>query len=567
MSERRFTDKPDLAPDEVRALDPAHAAMVGNRTLFPTTVVTVTESEPDRLLVSGFNNRKIGKKVIKGRLAGAAIFMLSLEERATCSPQCEQRGFCYGNGMQLARRHRIGDPEVFFERLEAELREHIGKYGMILVRLHVLGDFPSAGYVEFWSEMLASYDGLNVYGYTQWRDGDGDIGDAIEALKKAYPDRFRVRWSGMDYDGANVIDYKPTGPVVREGIVCPAQTDATACCATCALCWDAPSSKNIAFIKHGPTNRNAADDRLALAAEAARAPVEASTPAAGDEAPSGPPLGEALRPIVRIELPQRFTPAVIDQETPQLRLVDPRTLWVHPRYQRDLSGQSVRHIGRIVAGWDWSKFKPPVCSDLGDGRLEVVDGQHTASAAVSHGGIPLIPVLVNPKGPIEKRAAAFVSHNRDRLRVSQFQIFHSDVIAGETGPLRVASLLKAAGGSIPRTQPNKGYEKAGEFLAVHDTERVCAQRDDATAIWIFRVCVSSGIKPISRMVLRAVELIAIEPYFASVRAKGREAIAAALGTITDADAKARTLGLQTGKRSERALVSMIVAAMDQEATS
>ncbi len=567
MSERRFTDKPDLAPDDVRALDPAHQAMVENRTLFPTTVVTVTESEPDRLLVSGFNNRKIGANVVKGRLAGAAIFMLSLEERATCSPDCEQRGFCYGNGMQLARRHRIGDPEVFFERLETELRAHIRKYGAILVRLHVLGDFPSAGYVEFWAEMLASYDGLNVYGYTRWRAGDGDIGDSIEALKKAYPDRFRIRWSGMDYDGANVIDYKPTGPVVPEGIVCPAQTDATACCATCALCWDAPSSKNIAFIKHGPTNRNAADHRLALAATASRTPVQEPLPPSADVAPSSPTHAGALRPIGKIALPQRVTPAVITQDTPQLRMVDPSTLLVEPRYQRDLSGASVRHIGRIVSGWDWSKFKPPVCAEIGDGRLAVIDGQHTAIAAASHGGILQIPVLVTSTGLLEKRAEAFVSHNRDRLRMSQFQIFHAQAAAGDEEALRVAALLKSAGGSIPRAQPNKGYDKAGEFLPVNDTVRVCRQRNDQTALWIFKVCVLSGIKPISRMVLRAVELIASEPYFSNVKAKGIDAIAAALGTITDADARARTLGVETGKRPERALVSMIVAAMNQEAKS
>jgi hypothetical protein len=575
MSERRFTDKPDLQPDAVRALEPTHAAMVENRTLFPTTVVTVTKDEPDRLLVSGFNNRKIGARVAKGRLRGAGIFMLSLEERATCATDCEQRGVCYGNGMQLARRHRIGDPEVFFERLEGELRTHIAKYGMILVRLHVLGDFPSAAYVEFWSEMLASYDGLNIYGYTRWRDSD-KIGAAIEAVKKAYPERFRIRWSGLDYDGASVIDRTPEAAIVPEGIVCPAQTDATACCATCALCWDAPSARNIVFIKHGPTSHSALDHRLAMAATAARAPAPIEKPqpvtmlatklrATDAETPS--PAIADLRPIGKMQLPSRVAPAVIRQEPPQLRMVDPSTLLVEPAYQRDLSAASVRHIGRIVSGWDWSKFKPPVCADIGGGRLAIIDGQHTAISAACHGGIAQIPVLVTSTGLLEKRAEAFVSHNRDRLKMSQFQIFHAQVAAGDKEATRVAALLKAAGGAIPRSQPNSGYEKPGEFLPVNDTVRVCRQRDDKTALWILKVCASSGVRPISRIVLRGVEAIAIEPYFASVRAEGVARIAAALGTLTDADAKARTLGIETGKSPARALVAMIVSAMQKESAA
>ena len=58
--------------------------MRGNRTLFPTTVVTVTETVPGQLLVSGKNNRKLGGTVEKGRYKGYALYGLSLEERATC---------------------------------------------------------------------------------------------------------------------------------------------------------------------------------------------------------------------------------------------------------------------------------------------------------------------------------------------------------------------------------------------------------------------------------------------------------------------------------------------------
>lgn len=95
MIARRFTEKPELNPAAVMSLHETHAAMRENRTLFPTTVVTVTAEEPDRLLVSGKNNRKIGERVEKGRFKGYSIFCLSLEERATCPADCELRGACF----------------------------------------------------------------------------------------------------------------------------------------------------------------------------------------------------------------------------------------------------------------------------------------------------------------------------------------------------------------------------------------------------------------------------------------------------------------------------------------
>ena len=70
MSDCRFTDKPALDPSAIWELPDNHPAMVENRTLFPSTVVTVTASAPERLLISGFNNRKIGKTVEKGQFKG-----------------------------------------------------------------------------------------------------------------------------------------------------------------------------------------------------------------------------------------------------------------------------------------------------------------------------------------------------------------------------------------------------------------------------------------------------------------------------------------------------------------
>lgn len=215
-------------------------------TLFPKSVVDVDADFSDRLLVSGVNNRKIGRLVTKGRFKGYHLYGLSLEERATCPSSCAMRAQCYGNGMPFARRHRITDEALFFDVLRSELDLLARRHG-VLVRLHVLGDFPSHTYVERWGALLDEYDSLACYGYTHYRPDFG-IGSYIAALKDDFPERFRIRWSDVSGDdGATVIQMGEQA----SGIPCPAQTQSTECCSTCALCWD--FRKEITFVEHGNT--------------------------------------------------------------------------------------------------------------------------------------------------------------------------------------------------------------------------------------------------------------------------------------------------------------------------
>lgn len=251
---RRFGTR-KAAPEHVRPLPPDSDAIKNGRTQYPTTVVSARETP--RILVTGHNNRKIGKEVQKGPWAGMPIFMVTIEERATCPRSCWLWASCYGSGMHLARRHEHGD--LFEQRLELELRlKAIENPQGFVVRLHVLGDFYSVAYVRFWERMLRVLPELRVWGYTA-NDSKSDdekeraIALEIQRLRFAY-DRFAIRWSRRTSvpGGATVIDYVPESPRVPEGLVCPAQTEATSCCATCGLCWaPAARAETIVFIKHG----------------------------------------------------------------------------------------------------------------------------------------------------------------------------------------------------------------------------------------------------------------------------------------------------------------------------
>lgn len=242
--------KPNPGHAIVEARDDSRAMIYG-ATMFPSTVVPALESP--RLLVSGYNNPKIGRVVKKGPWAGMPIYTLTLEERATCPSYCHLYKSCYGNGMHLARRHRLGlDYEI---RLAGEIRAKALEHPQgFVVRVHILGDFYRAAYVELWRRLLAEIPLLHVFGYTRREPGgyDGDIFDMIELVKAEFPVRFRIRFSrpGPVPDGTIVLDRAEDAS--KGVIVCPAQTEATATCGTCGLCWAPPDVvPTIGFLRHG----------------------------------------------------------------------------------------------------------------------------------------------------------------------------------------------------------------------------------------------------------------------------------------------------------------------------
>lgn len=184
------------------------------------------------------------------------------------------------------------------------------------------------------------------------------------------------------------------------------------------------------------------------------------------------PSGEAraLRPIEPVSLAAGPTsPAIAPAELagqtpPRIEWVAPRSLYVEEEYQRQLSRKSLTLIRNIVAGWNWAHVKPPICARAEGGRLCVIDGQHTAIAAVTHGGIETLPVVVVEPGAVDRRAAAFIAHNRDRLHLTPMQMHYAALAAGEQEARSVNAACLIAGAHICRVQP-KGW-KPGDTVAV-----------------------------------------------------------------------------------------------------
>lgn len=199
-----------------------------------------------------------------------------------------------------------------------------------------------------------------------------------------------------------------------------------------------------------------------------------------------------------------IAPGLIAGTAPTFRLVDPRTLLVDEIYQRTLSEQSLKLIARIVAEWSWRAFKPPIVVE--DKRaLHVIDGQHTAIGAASHGGIDLIPVMVVEASSRVERAEAFVRHNRDRLQVTGVQMHVSQVVAGDPVAVGVEEACRLAGARILRSNTSVMRYRVGDTIAIEALARLVRRHGVEGAARIIAVCVDGEQAPVRAESLRAVE--------------------------------------------------------------
>ena len=274
------------------ALKPGHAALYEARTIFPKSVTVPRPGEP--VLISGHNNGKLGAVVTRGAWTGMPMFHLSLEERATCPRSCVQWDTCYGNAMPFAKRRAYG-PELM-KALQSNLARLNGEYpNGFVVRLHVLGDFPTIAYVEAWMHWLVKFRGLRIWGYTA-HPTDSRIGLLIRNMNATSKGRCAIRFSvtpeaPAGLGEATVIWRQPEGPWVREGLVCPLQLGKTRTCGTCGLCWSPNAAHHrIVFVGHGMNPR--------LGPKGQTAPKEPVMPLAEPAEPV-PPAAPAL-PTVTI---------------------------------------------------------------------------------------------------------------------------------------------------------------------------------------------------------------------------------------------------------------------------
>ena len=230
-------------------LKETHNAIVNASTLYNASQFTIRDvSNYKHRVLKLSTNKKLGKVITKGKHKGKVILTLTLIERETCTNECEHYTTCYGNNMPFTHRFEVN--EAFMLRLESDIEYYVKKYPKgILIRLHVLGDFESIQYVEFWNRMLYTYSTIAIYGYsrnhmTSKYEHISAIGYKIIAIRNIHKDRFAIRFSNKldDEFSANSRD------ITSKGITCLSQVKASVSCSDCTLCW--ASKKPIGFITH-----------------------------------------------------------------------------------------------------------------------------------------------------------------------------------------------------------------------------------------------------------------------------------------------------------------------------
>ncbi|UDL95478.1 hypothetical protein LGH83_04455 [Lichenihabitans sp. PAMC28606] len=262
-----------------------------------------------------------------------------------------------------------------------------------------------------------------------------------------------------------------------------------------------------------------------------------------------------MRSIAPIDF-QDIVPANLDGVAqPDFDLVDPIELLVDDAYQRDLGAKSLALIKRIVEGFRWSKFKPPICVRV-DGRLHVVDGQHTAIACASHPWIRVIPVIVVDEPDLVERAKAFVSHARDRLSATAGQIWRAEVAAGDGEAVQVQQVCAAAGVTLLPFSPAGGAFKVRQTVALLAIKSIIARRGPDKASLVLTALADSDLAPITANAIRAADALLHEPeYAADFDVERLAASFRALGPRAQAEAK--ELAAVKGLPMWRALVAVI----------
>ena len=196
------------------------------------------------VLKKGSSNKKLGFKVTSKKWTGKRLYSLTLVERETCPTSCHHWNDCYGNNMPFAHRFsNVGLTSKLREEIPILLNKH--KEG-IVIRLHVLGDFFSTAYIDFWEDMLLTYPKLCLFGYTA-REHTSKIGKAINLLNLRYNERCVIRKSG-EPDEDSFWSYAVSESSTAKSFTCPEQTGTIKDCASCGLCWTTP--KSVKFLSH-----------------------------------------------------------------------------------------------------------------------------------------------------------------------------------------------------------------------------------------------------------------------------------------------------------------------------
>lgn len=181
---------------------------------------------------------------------------------------------------------------------------------------------------------------------------------------------------------------------------------------------------------------------------------------------------------------------------PEIMWVPLGALVVDERYQRAIAARGIKLIRSMVMGWDWALCGLLVVVQLDDQRFEVLDGQHRAVGALSHGGIPALPAIVVNCPSVQDRARVFVSLNSARVGTTGAQKFRAAIASGDREAVAIQRVANRQGVRILSTPPYKSAFEVGDTLATSSLTRVYRLWGEDVLRRVLAFCVRARLAPI-----------------------------------------------------------------------
>lgn len=260
-------------------------------------------------------------------------------------------------------------------------------------------------------------------------------------------------------------------------------------------------------------------------------------------APALIPAPRALAQLVPLDGRELARAAV--GPPPQQALLPVRDLRVDRGYQRELGARSRALIRAMVSGWDWTLVQSITVAPLPGGLWELIDGQHRALAALTHGAIQVLPAVIAPAGERADAARAFVALNARRVPITPANALKAAIAAGDPTALIVRGAAEAAGARLLFAPPGRPF-RAGECLAAGALLDLARRIGRAALCGILTTCVAAQLAPIRAEHLTALEALATDSRWSGARPDAARLLAALRDWDRLAD-EARLLALDSGE--------------------
>jgi hypothetical protein len=164
---------------------------------------------------------------------------------------------------------------------------------------------------------------------------------------------------------------------------------------------------------------------------------------------------------------------------PSLEQIPVSRLSVDPTYQRATDSPASRQIiVGMVKRWDWSLCQPLVVSRRSDGDLLILDGQHRHAGAIERGDIHFLPCVILSSLDREGEAKTFVELNTKRQRLTQAEVFHGMLAAGDPQAKAVADIIAQTGWAVRKGSNTAAY-KAGDLECAPGLVKIYARKGEA----------------------------------------------------------------------------------------